>query len=163
MKIRQSPGALLILLGLAAAPGTPRMEAQAVGAVCPADSTGGRVHDGNGVYRSGTSARRYVTSFLSGDPAATGRTSTGTSVVDTTMIRQLREPDDAIACRRLNAIMNNGESETKTSSPWVYFRAGSFYLVARWTPAQSRSDYTLRHEAVVVFDAKFNFLGAWTA
>lgn len=131
--------------------------------VCPRDSTGGRVDDGGGSYRTGTSARRYVVSFLSGDPTSLARTSTGTSGVDTTTIRILNDFNDASTCRRLNAILNNGASTERTSPPWVYFRAGSFYFVARWTPAQSLSNYTLRHESVVVFDLNFNLLGVWTA
>lgn len=121
------------------------------------------MHDGQGVYRTGVSARRFVVSFLRTDPTSISRTETGTSGVDTTSIRQLTDLTDAHACRRLNAFMNNGESEVQTSPPWVYFRAGNFYFIARWTPAQSRDNYTLRHEAVIVLDASFNVLGVWTA
>jgi hypothetical protein len=132
-------------------------------AVCPRDSTGGQVDDGGGAYRTGTQARRYVVSFLSGNPGSVARTSTGTSSVDTTSIRILTDFSDAAACRRLNSIMNNGASTERTSPPWVYFRAGGFYFVARWTPPQPMSNYTIKHESVVVFDSSFNLVGVWTA
>lgn len=141
-----------------------RAEAQIVSnAVCPRDSSGGQVDDGGGAFRTGTPARRYVVSFLSGNPTSAARTSTGTSSVDTTSIRILTDFSDASACRRLNAIMSSGASTERTSPPWVYFRAGSFYFVARWTPPQPMSNYTIKHESVVVFDSSFNLVGVWTA
>jgi hypothetical protein len=153
----------VILLCVAALIGPQKVAAQIVSSICPSDSTGGRVHDGSGVYRTGSTARQYVISFLSTEPTSIARTSTGTTGVDTAMIRQLTDRTDADACRRLNAFMNSGESQTRPSPPWVYFRAGSFYFIARWTPAQSRSNYTLRHEAIIVLDASFTLLGVWTA
>jgi hypothetical protein len=163
MKVRLRQVANALLLALAVLLGPKQIAAQVVAEVCPSDNSGGQVHDGGGVYRTGTSARQYVVSFLSTEPSSIARTSTGTTAVDTTMIRQLTDLNDSYACRRLNAFMNSGESETTMSPPWVYFRAGNFYIVARWTPAQPLSNYTHQHEAVIVFDANFNLLGAWTA
>jgi hypothetical protein len=105
--------------------------------LCPRDSTGGRVDDGGGAYRTGTTARRYVVSFLSGDPTSLARTSTGTSGVDTTTIRILNELRRRIHVQAPEREPQQRASTEQTSPPWVYFRAGSFYFVARWTPAQS--------------------------
>lgn len=154
--------AATVLLGLAIPQGG---DAQTItpNAVCPWDSTGGTVDDGGGIVRPGTTARQYVVSFLGGNPAAAGRLDTGTSGVDVATLRILNDRTDAAACRALNSFMNNGASTEQASPPWVYFRAGDFYFVARWTPPQPLSNYTIRHEGVLVFDLMFNFLGAWTA
>lgn len=151
----------LAAIGLAVSrPGAAQVVASSV---CPADSTGGRVDDGQGAYRPGTTAREYVVSFLSTNPGSISRTSTGTSGVDPAMVTLLSSRTDKAACGRLNAFMNNGESQASASPPWVYFRAGSFYFIARWTPPQPLSNYTLQHQGVMVFDANFNLLGVWTA
>jgi hypothetical protein len=153
---------LASLLALSA--GSHRLSAQiSTNVVCPRDSTGGVVDDGGGVLRTGTPARSYVVSFLSSDPGSLARTETGTSAVDTTTLQILNDRTDAFACRALNSAITGGVQTEKPPYPWVYFRAGGFYFVARWTPAQPLSNYTLRHEAVMVFDASFNLLGVWTA
>jgi hypothetical protein len=153
------------LLALVMFVGAEHVSAQTItpNAVCPRDSTGGLVHDGGGFYRTGTTARQYVVSFLRGDPNNVARTSTGTSGVDTTMIRILNDRTDATTCRSLNRIMSNGLYTERTPGPFVYFRAGSFYFIAKWTPAQPLSNYTLKYEAVIVLDLNFNLLGVWTA
>lgn len=150
------------LLGLAI-PQVGNAQTITPNAVCPRDSTGGTVDDGGGMVRAGTAARQYVVSFLSGNPASAGRMDTGTSGVDVATLRILSDRTDASACRALNSFMNGGASTEQTSPPWVYFRAGDFYFVARWTAPQPLSNYTIRHEGVMVFDLMFNLLGAWTA
>lgn len=129
-------------------------------AVCPRDSIV-TVTEG-GMSRQGTSARRYVESFLGGDPAAISRTSTGTAGLTTAMIAILSDvvEADRTACARLNHFISNGESN-RPSPPWVYFRAGNYYFVARWTPPLSLTSGT-RYEAVMIFDSSFNLLDAWT-
>lgn len=130
---------------------------------CPSDSVDAVTEDG--ITFHGISARKYVEGFLSGNPAAVARTTTGTSALNATMVAPLYEAveRDRYACIQLNYFITNGVSEYP-ARPWVYFRAGDYYFVARWTQAQSPSaGLQTGYGTVMVFDANLNLLGVWTA
>lgn len=153
---------LALLLGLASTGGS--VEAQVVyQARCPSDSVDAVTEDG--ITFHGISARGYVEGFLSGDPNALARTSTGTSALDASMIAPLYEAveTDRYACMQLNYFISNGTSGYP-SRPWVYFRAGNYYFVARWTTARRPSTgLQTGYGTVMVFDANLNLVGVWSA
>lgn len=152
---------LALLVGLASTAGD--VHAQLYQARCPGDSVDAVTEDG--ITFHGISARRYVEGFLSGDPAALARTSTGTSGLNASMIAPLREAVevDRYACMQLNHFITNGTSGYP-SRPWVYFRAGNHYFAARWTTAiKPSAGLRTGYGTVMVFDANLNLLGVWTA
>jgi hypothetical protein len=153
---------LALLAGVASTAGA--LDAQvAYQSRCPIDSVDAVTEDG--VTFHGISARRYVEGFLSGDPAALARTSTGTSALNASMLAPLYETveSDRYACTQLNHFISNGTSGYP-SRPWVYFRAGSYYFVAQWTRARPPSGgIQTGYGTVMVFDANLTLLGVWTA
>jgi hypothetical protein len=153
---------LALLVGLASAAGP--VDAQVVyKAHCPGDSVDTVTEDG--ITFHGISAQRYVEGFLSGDPAAAARTSTGTSGLDASMVAPLYEAvdRDRYVCTQLNYLISNGTSEYP-SRPWVYFRAGNYYFVARWTMAiRPSAGLQTGYGTVMVFDSNLNLLGVWSA
>jgi hypothetical protein len=150
---------LALLGGLASTAGA--LDAQVVyQARCPSDSVDAVTE--NGITFHGISARRYVEGFLSGDPAALARTSTGTSALDSSMVALLYDAveRDRYACMQLNDFISNGTSGYP-SRPWVYFRAGNFYFVARWTTARTPSGgLQTGYGTVMVFDANLEPAGS---
>lgn len=155
-------GLLAALAGLAATAGAA--DAQIVYKPrCPGDSVDAVTE--NGITFHGIPARTYVEGFLGGDPAAPARTSTGTSALNATMVTPLYEAvdRDRSACTQLNYFISNGTTEYP-SRPWVYFRAGNLYFVARWTRAiRPSTGLETGYGTVMVFDANLNLLGVWSA
>lgn len=153
-------------LSLALVSSAPRVHAQTYSLPdrrCPSDNLPTRTDQG--VTFQGTPARAYVEGFLAGDPDGDSRVSTGTTALNASMIAILSDviEADRTACSRLNHFMSNGESALP-SPPWVYFRAGNFYFVTRWTePAVSGGRFQTGYGSIMVFDGSFNLLGVWTA
>ncbi|HYW11130.1 MAG TPA: hypothetical protein VE871_04210 [Longimicrobium sp.] len=90
---------------------------------------------------------------------------TNTSALNASMITILTDAleRDRTACGALNSFISNGES-AYPSPPWVYFRAGNFYFVTRWTaPPVSGGRFSTEYGTIMVFDLGFNLLGTWTA
>lgn len=130
---------------------------------CPSDNV--PTKSDQGTTFTGTPARAYIDAFLSGDPAGDSRAATRTSGLNASMIAILTDAleADRSACGVLNSFISNGES-AYPSSPWVYFRAGSFYFITRWTgPPVSGGRFHTGYGTIMVFDSSFNLLGVWTA
>lgn len=130
---------------------------------CPRDSVATTVQ--GGITFEGIPARAYVQGFVSGDPNALSRTSTGTSGVDASMIAILQDAleADRNACSKLNHFLSNGESGLP-SRPWVYFRAGNLYFASPWTrPDVLGTGFRTGYGTVMVFDANLELTGVWTA
>jgi hypothetical protein len=129
---------------------------------CPPDRVPTKTDQG--ITFEGTSGRAYMEAFLSGDHYRDSRMDTGTTQLDASMLAILSDvvEADRSACSRLNSFMSNGET-VHPSEPWVYFRAGSFYFVTKWTePPVSGGRFTTGYGTILVFDSAFNLLGAWT-
>lgn len=128
--------------------------------VCPADRIDGPLNaDGTTYY--GIPARSAAEAFLAPPHDSYERQRSGTQNVAASSLRILADSTDYDACLRLTTLISNGMRSAPPSREWVYFTAGGFYFVARWYPAMALSNWTTGYTQMMVFDAAFNFRGAY--